>query len=80
MRITRVLFILVGLALLLPPAPSEAQSRRNREPTLPPPSITEYDPRSTLVVPEHEVPRAKFPAVDLHGHPPTLNNPRPSTA
>jgi len=26
-------------------------------------------------VPEHEVQRAKFPAVDLHGHPPSLDNP-----
>jgi predicted TIM-barrel fold metal-dependent hydrolase len=26
------------------------------------------------VVPEHEVPRAKFPVVDLHGHPPTLDS------
>ena len=41
----------------------------------PPPSITEYRPVSTLVVPEHEVPRAKFPVVDLHGHPPTLDDP-----
>jgi predicted TIM-barrel fold metal-dependent hydrolase len=74
MRLTRVLFMVVTLALLLPPAESEAQGRRNRAPTIPPPTITEYNPRSTLVVPVHEVPRAKFPAVDLHGHPPTLDN------
>ena len=42
---------------------------------MPPPSITEYQPRSTLVVPEHPVPRARFPVVDFHGHPPTLDNP-----
>ena len=75
MRVTRVLFALAALALLLLPARSEAQFRRNTVPTIPPPTITEYNPRSTLVVPEHEVPRAKFPAVDLHGHPPTLDNP-----
>jgi predicted TIM-barrel fold metal-dependent hydrolase len=64
------------LALVLLPTPGSAQfQRRNREPTVPPPSITEYKPRSTLVVPEHPVPRAKFPVVDLHGHPPTLDNP-----
>ncbi|MDT8342087.1 MAG: amidohydrolase family protein, partial [Longimicrobiales bacterium] len=40
----------------------------------PPPSITEYRPESTLVVPEHPVPRAKFPAVDFHGHPPALDD------
>jgi predicted TIM-barrel fold metal-dependent hydrolase len=29
----------------------------------------DYRPRSTLVVPEHPVKRAKFPAIDFHGHP-----------
>lgn len=62
------------LALLLVPASATVQ-RRARSPQVAPPSITDYQPRSTLVVPEHEVPRAKFPAVDLHGHPPTLDNP-----
>ena len=62
------------LALLLTPASAAAQ-RGARAPRIPPPSITDYQPRSTLVVPEHEVPRAKFPAVDLHGHPPSLDNP-----
>ena len=46
-----------------------------RQPEFPPPTITEYHPRSTLVVPTHLVPRARFPAVDLHGHPPTLTSP-----
>lgn len=65
--------ILVLLAVTSPLA-CEAQGRRNRQPTLPPPSIVEYQPRSTLVVPEHQVPRAKFPVVDFHGHPPTLSS------
>jgi len=43
-----------------------------RAPELPPPSIIDYKPRSTLVVAEHAVPRAKFPAVDIHGHPPSF--------
>src|SRR5207249_687302 len=47
------------------PRPAEG-----REPEFPPPNIREYKPRSTLVVPEHKVPRAKFPVVDFHGHPP----------
>ena len=67
---------LAGLAVLtVAPTACEAQQRRSREPQLPPPSITEYEPQSTLVVPETEVPRAKFPLVDIHGHPPTLDNP-----
>jgi uncharacterized protein len=39
------------------------------------PNIREYRPRSTLVVPAHAVPRAKFPVVDIHGHPPALTSP-----
>ncbi|MEO6325589.1 MAG: amidohydrolase family protein [Thermoanaerobaculia bacterium] len=31
-------------------------------------SIEEYEPKSTLVVPGHPVPRAKFPFVDVHNH------------
>jgi predicted TIM-barrel fold metal-dependent hydrolase len=49
------------------PRPAEG-----REPELPVPTIREYKPRSTLVTPVHVVPRAKFPAIDLHGHPPQL--------
>jgi predicted TIM-barrel fold metal-dependent hydrolase len=42
----------------------------NRTPEFPPPSIIEYKPKSTLVVPEHQVPRAKFPVIDIHSHQP----------
>jgi uncharacterized protein len=63
----------VALAAALMAATSFAQGRKqNQEPGIPPPSITEYKPRSTLVVPEHKVPRAKYPVVDIHGHPPQL--------
>jgi uncharacterized protein len=31
-------------------------------------SIEEYEPKSTLVVPEHKVARAKYPFVDVHNH------------
>jgi predicted TIM-barrel fold metal-dependent hydrolase len=59
-------------------ATSAAQRPRpgeGRAPEFPPPSILEYKPRSTLVVPAHAVPRAKFPVVDFHGHPPALLSP-----
>jgi predicted TIM-barrel fold metal-dependent hydrolase len=42
----------------------------NREPEFPPPSIRDYRPRSTLVVPQHPTPRAKYPAIDVHSHQP----------
>jgi predicted TIM-barrel fold metal-dependent hydrolase len=47
-----------------------ARPGANRTPEFPPPSIVDYKPRSTLVVPEHPVPRAKFPVVDIHSHQP----------
>ena len=31
-------------------------------------SVEEWEPRSTLVVEEHPVPRAKFPVIDVHSH------------
>ncbi len=44
---------------------------QGREPEFNPPTIREYKPKSTLVVPQHPVPRAKFPVVDIHSHQPT---------
>ena len=89
-RIVLPFLSLVTLALAVtaaqqapPPPPSQqgqpAQLRprpgSGREPEFPAPSITDYKPRSTLVVPKHEVPRAKFPVVDIHGHPPAFTTP-----
>lgn len=56
-------------------APLRPRPGTGREPEIPPPSITEYKPKATLVVPEHQVPRAKFPVVDIHGHPPAFSSP-----
>lgn len=57
-----------------PTAPGQIRPRpaEGRDPEFPLPNIREYKPRSTLVVPVHLVPRARFPAVDFHGHPPAL--------
>jgi predicted TIM-barrel fold metal-dependent hydrolase len=38
-------------------------------PGMPPPSIVDYRPHTTLVTEAHLVPRAKYPAIDFHGHP-----------
>ena len=46
-----------------------------RQPEWPAPSITDYKPKSTLVVPDHPVPRAKFPVIDIHSHQPTPISP-----
>jgi uncharacterized protein len=52
-----------------PPGTTEIRPLTCRAPTLDPPSIVDYRPRSTLVAPENPVPRARFPVVDFHGHP-----------
>ena len=69
--------ILLGLAALGAQQPGQFTPRpaEGRAPEFPPPSIVDYKPRSTLVVPQHPVPRAKFPVVDIHGHPPSPTNP-----
>jgi len=52
-----------------PPGMTEVRPASCQAPTMPPPSIVDYRPHSTLVAPEHTVPRAKYPAIDFHGHP-----------
>ena len=47
-----------------------------RQPEFPPPTIIEYKPKSTLIVPEHLVPRAKFPVIDIHSHQPAPISPQ----
>jgi predicted TIM-barrel fold metal-dependent hydrolase len=59
----------------LGPGQIRRRPAEGREPEFSPPNIREYRPRSTLVVPQHPVPRAKFPVVDIHGHPPQLTGP-----
>jgi predicted TIM-barrel fold metal-dependent hydrolase len=70
--------LLCGSALIVvAPLTSVAQEPAERppgepaaEPATAPEDLTveEYEPRSTLVVPEHPVPRARFPFVDVHLH------------
>ena len=50
-----------------PPGMTEVRPRNCQAPGLPPPSILDYRPRSTLVAPTHPVPKAKYPAIDFHG-------------
>ena len=58
-----------------PPGTTETRPGSCQAPEFPPPSIVDYRPRSTLVTAENKVPSAKFPAIDIHGHPPGLNTP-----
>jgi predicted TIM-barrel fold metal-dependent hydrolase len=52
-----------------PPGMTEIRPLRCMAPQITAPSILDYRPRNTLVVPEHRVRRAKYPAIDFHGHP-----------
>ena len=74
-----------GVYTLLAPDPDglapsvEAQRRLPRRGDEPPLTIEEYTPRSTLVVDEHPVPRAKFPVIDVHSHHRQLSQPQWAT-
>jgi hypothetical protein len=52
-----------------PAGSTEIRPRLCMAPESPVPSIVDYRPRSTLVVPAHPVKAAKYPAIDFHGHP-----------
>ncbi|MEO7274303.1 MAG: amidohydrolase family protein [Vicinamibacterales bacterium] len=52
-----------------PPGTTLVRPRSCQAPGLPVPSIVDYRPTSTLVTAVHKVPKAKFPAIDYHGHP-----------
>ena len=73
-RLVATIFVLLACAALTaqqPQAPGQLRPRpaEGREPEFPQPTIREYKPRSTLVVPEHLVPKSKFASIDMHGHP-----------
>ena len=51
-----------------PPGTTETRPGRCQAPEFPAPSILDYKPRSTLVTPEHLVPKAKYPVIDIHSH------------
>jgi predicted TIM-barrel fold metal-dependent hydrolase len=52
-----------------PAGMTEIRPRLCQAPTIPAPSILDYRPRSTLVAPVHMVAKAKYGAIDFHGHP-----------
>ena len=52
-----------------PPGTTEVRPRSCMAPEDAAPSILDYRPRSTLVAPTHLVKKARYPAIDFHGHP-----------
>ena len=62
----------IGAGEQCPPGMTEIRPRSCMAPEFPAPSILDYRPHSTLVTTTHVVPRAKYPAIDFHGHPQNL--------
>jgi len=52
-----------------PPGTTEVRPRSCMAPETAPPSILDYRPKSTLIAPTTLVRKAKYPAIDFHGHP-----------
>jgi predicted TIM-barrel fold metal-dependent hydrolase len=78
----RILFTLLAGTLAAPllvaeqtPGQIRPRPAEGREPEFKPPTIREYKPKSQLVTPQHPVPRAKFPVIDIHSHQPTPISP-----
>ena len=65
--IVAALALIGALVALLSPT-QEAQRRGQRRADEPALTVEEYTPRSTLVVDDHPVPRAKYPVIDVHSH------------
>ena len=63
-----------------PPGMTEIRPLNCMAPESPAPSIVDYRPHSTLVVPEHRTIAARYPVVDFHGHPGGLLNSAASIA
>ena len=75
MRVSSGLAVFLGvasipLAIITAQQPGQIRPRpaEGRSPELPLPNIREYKPKSMLVTPEHLVPRAKYPVIDIHSH------------
>src|SRR5258705_2514150 len=66
---------LAALAAQQSPGQVRPRPAEGREPELKPPTIREYKPKSQLVTPQHPVPRARFPVIDIHSHQPTPISP-----
>src|SRR5438874_1536606 len=70
-KLLLILFAVTSVGAQQPPGQIRPRPAQGREPQLTPPTIREYKPKSTLVVPQHPVPHAKFPVIDIHSHQPT---------
>jgi predicted TIM-barrel fold metal-dependent hydrolase len=68
--LTAIILLIFSAVVVAQTPPNQPNQPGPRPQTPTPQSLTfeEYEPKSTLVVPEHLTPRAKFPFVDVHSH------------
>jgi uncharacterized protein len=66
MKILPVAVFLLGILLAqTPPRGPQSREGGKSRPSL---TIEEYEPKSTLIVPQHPVTRARYPLIDVHNH------------
>jgi uncharacterized protein len=70
-KLLLMLFAAASVAAQQTPGQIRPRPAEGRDPEFKPPTIREYKPKSQLVTPQHPVPRAKFPVIDIHSHQPT---------
>jgi predicted TIM-barrel fold metal-dependent hydrolase len=70
-----VIALAVTVAAAQQPGQVRPRPGQGRGPEWPPPTITDYKPKSTLVTDEHLKPHAKFAAIDIHSHQPVPISP-----
>jgi predicted TIM-barrel fold metal-dependent hydrolase len=69
-RVVSLALVVLATTLSVVWAQQRLRPGEGRDPEWPAPRITEYKPRSTLVVPQHPTPKAKYPVIDIHSHQP----------
>jgi len=67
-KLLMILLATAGVAAQQTPGQVRPRPAEGREPEFKPPTIREYKPKSQLVTPQHPVPRAKYPVIDIHSH------------
>ena len=70
-KLLLILLATAGVAAQQAPGQVRPRPAQGREPEFQPPTIRDYKPKSQLVSPQHLVPRAKYPVIDIHSHQPT---------
>src|SRR5262245_62537578 len=74
-KLVLILFAAVSVGAQQAPGQIRPRPAQGRDPEIHPPTLREYKPKSTLVAPQHPVPRAKYPVIDIHSHQPTPISP-----